>query len=470
MRKTDPKLLTIDNAAAFLGVSVETVRRWVENSTLSGQSVGEHKDLLFSKEELLTLVRPSQEKIQPSITQNPLFFKKVADAVPAMVVVYNIHTGKYIYVNDAIQKILGYAPSEFTRKGLQFVSSLVHPEDLPRITQQNMQALQMANKQAKQKNIDEAIVEFEYRMRHRRGHWVWLHTDGSVFSRTPENMVDTVLNVSLDITSRKHAEENLLQLHEQLEEKVQERTRKLKEAITLRNEFLSMASHELKTPVTSLKAYAQALQNQFAKLKDEKSYTHLTKMIKQIDKLTHLISDLLDVTKIESGRLRFREAYFYFDELVDEVIEQVQRTSTSHTIIKKGTAKKTVYADRDRIGQVLTNLLTNAIKYSPNATQVIVHVSSDSRSVLVSVEDFGVGISSEKREHIFERFYRGTGHKEDTFPGLGLGLYISKQIVTRQMGQIWVDSAPGKGSTFRVRLPLSRFTQFSRTLEKPTHA
>jgi signal transduction histidine kinase len=114
---------------------------------------------------------------------------------------------------------------------------------------------------------------------------------------------------------------------------------------------------------------------------------------------------------------------------------------------------KTVYGDRERIGQVLTNLLTNAIKYSPQADKIVVRTTSDNLQITFSVQDFGIGIPQDKQAHIFERFYRVTGDNQETYPGLGLGLYISSEIITRQNGRIWVESSVGKGSTFSFSLP-----------------
>jgi signal transduction histidine kinase len=218
---------------------------------------------------------------------------------------------------------------------------------------------------------------------------------------------------------------------------------------------MGIVSHELKTPVTSLKAYVQVLQAKFVKLRDEKTVIHLAKIDTQINKLTSLIGDLLDVTKIEGGKLKFHSEYFYFDELVSEIIEEVQRTTDQHELIKEGIVKKTIYADRERIGQVITNFLTNAIKYSPRSKRIIIKSFETKDAVQLSVQDFGLGIAKEKREHIFERFYRETGPEEITFPGLGLGLYISAQIIQRQQGEIWVESEKGKGSTFFFKIPLN---------------
>ncbi len=221
-----------------------------------------------------------------------------------------------------------------------------------------------------------------------------------------------------------------------------------------KDEFLGIASHELKTPVTSIKAYGQVLEAIFRRKGDLKSADLLLKMDAQVNRLNNLIGDLLDVTKIQAGRLQFNEDFFDFNDLVADTVEELQRTTDKHTIVKKLEKTKIVYGDRERIGQVITNLITNAIKYSPHADKINVAVSGNTNQVTVCVEDFGVGIAKDKQEKVFEQFYRVSGEKQHTFPGLGLGLYISSEIIKREGGKIWVESAKGKGSTFCFSLPI----------------
>ena len=169
-----------------------------------------------------------------------------------------------------------------------------------------------------------------------------------------------------------------------------------------------------------------------------------------------LIEDLLDVTKIQSGKLIMTEEYFDVNELINEVVEETQHTTEKHTIIKKLESTRTIFGNKERIGQVLVNILSNAIKYSPQSNKIIVETKSDRHSVTISVQDFGVGISEDKLQKVFEQFYRVSGPKQITFPGLGLGLYVSAEIVKRQGGSIWVESSKGNGSKFFVKLPKNR--------------
>ncbi len=224
-------------------------------------------------------------------------------------------------------------------------------------------------------------------------------------------------------------------------------------AITLRNEFITVASHELKTPVTSLKMYTQVLERQLERKGDKVLAHRFSIMDEQIDKLSKLIGDLLDVSKIQHGKLEFDLKKFNLNELVKEIVKTMQDTSKKHTIVIKGKIRRTMFGDKYRIYQVITNLLTNAIKYSPHENKVIVQLTPEKNSAVVTVQDFGIGIESDQLKKVFNQYYRVTNSEEKTFPGLGMGLYISNEIVKRHGGKMSVISSRGKGSQFTFTLP-----------------
>lgn len=228
---------------------------------------------------------------------------------------------------------------------------------------------------------------------------------------------------------------------------------KQKEVDQRKDEFIALASHELKTPLTSLKMYAQLIQHTSAKLKDERAIRLMGSMDKQIDKLTELVNDLLDVSRIQSGKLQYKKELFAFDKLIRETVEELQRV-TKHTLLIEGQTKQRVRADRDRIKQVLTNLITNAVKYSPKGDKVILSLKTWENAVQVGVEDFGIGVPVELQKRIFDRFFQVDRPLSHTYPGLGLGLYITKEIIERHQGSIWVESKKTQGSTFYFTIPL----------------
>jgi signal transduction histidine kinase len=180
------------------------------------------------------------------------------------------------------------------------------------------------------------------------------------------------------------------------------------------------------------------------------------KALFQVDKLSILVSDLLDVSRIQEKKLQLSFTAFNIDELIDECIENIHLSSPDYRFIREGSrANLTVTADRQRIEQVIINLLSNAVKYSPGKNKVIIKTIAEKDEVIVSVQDFGVGISSNYLKKIFSRFFR-VEEQEGNFTGLGIGLYISKEIIERHKGAIWVESEPNKGSTFYFKIPVSQ--------------
>lgn len=222
-----------------------------------------------------------------------------------------------------------------------------------------------------------------------------------------------------------------------------------------KDEFITIASHELKTPVTSIKGYVQLLKYNFEKDGNEMAANLLTKVDSQINKLTTLISDLLDVKKIENGQLQYKEEEFDFNELVTEVIEEISQVFKRHTIIQQLCETKTVVGDRNKIGQVITNFIDNACKYSPINSEILISTEIVGNSVKLSVKDHGIGIPASEQGKIFDRFFRVSGEKENTYAGLGLGLYISSEFIKRHKGTIGVESEIGDGSTFNFTIPIA---------------
>ncbi len=231
--------------------------------------------------------------------------------------------------------------------------------------------------------------------------------------------------------------------------------RDTEELVYRRDEFFSVASHELKTPVTSLKAYTQLLLMDADGFMDMQHKTMLERMEVQINKLTSLINDLLDTSKIENGQLVFNKELFILNELVSEIIEETEVVCQTHKIIFKNSQAASVYADRERIRQVINNFISNAIKYASASKKIIISIEKKEDKVVCSVQDFGKGINIEEQDKIFQRFYRISGPNLNTFPGLGLGLFICKEVIKRHDGNIGLISEKGKGSIFYFELPLN---------------
>ncbi|GHO60544.1 hypothetical protein KSB_90190 [Ktedonobacter robiniae] len=229
-----------------------------------------------------------------------------------------------------------------------------------------------------------------------------------------------------------------------------------KELEQRKDDFISMASHELRNPLTALKLQTALLHRQLDKHGTLDQVPALSSMQTQINKITRLVEDLLDVSKIQAGRLEYRQESVDLDALLREIVDTMQQTNPSHTILVHGTAEVSLLGDRDRLGQVFTNLLSNAIKYAPSAEAVEMELSASKDAVVVQVQDHGLGIPRELHDKIFDRFYRVTDPKQKAIPGLGMGLYIVAEIVRHHGGTLMVESEVGKGSTFQVTLPKKR--------------
>ncbi|WP_219550246.1 PAS domain S-box protein [Gramella sp. MT6] len=227
-----------------------------------------------------------------------------------------------------------------------------------------------------------------------------------------------------------------------------ERVRSLSEK---KDEFIALASHELKTPLTTIKGYLQILEK---KIEEPKSRLFLTKTLDQANRLNTLIDDLLNMSRIESGKLEFNYEKFDIRELLEEMTETFNYSESSHQLITDlGEKSVMINADRQRIEQVINNLLSNAVKYSPLADKVFLSLRIKKGIATVIVKDEGLGLSREQQQMVFTRFYRAESTKG--INGLGLGLYLTKQIMDGHKGELGVKSEEGKGSEFYFSLPLA---------------
>ena len=355
-----------------------------------------------------------EEALRESEAHKGAVFDTALDSIITM-----DHTGRIVEFNPAAERTFGYRRDEVVGQNM---AELIIPPSLH---------------ERHKRGLAHYLATGEGAVMDRRIEIVAMRQDGSEFpielavTRVPKEGFPLFTGTIRDITERKELEQR-------------------------KDEFISMASHELKTPVTSLKGFTHLLQRRLAKQGDGQALHFLDRMETQLNKLTKLISDLLDVTKMQTGKLEFREERFSLDELVRETLENLQGTTETHRFRLEEVRNAQVFGDKDRLGQVLINLLTNAIKYSPQADAIIVRVSTDEHGAIVCVQDFGIGIAETHQEKIFERFYQVNDATEKTFSGLGIGLYISNEIVRRHHGRLWVKSAKGAGATFYVSLPLAR--------------
>ena len=223
-----------------------------------------------------------------------------------------------------------------------------------------------------------------------------------------------------------------------------------KQAVKRKDEFISIASHELKTPLTSIKGYVQLLERTSA---DKSAALYIDRTLVQIRKLDSLIADLLDISKIESGKLKFNMQPFDLDSMVANTVDIISQTYPEYKISRVGNQAETIYGDPIRLEQVLINFLSNSIKYSPQSRNVEVETKVDNEGkIFIGVRDHGIGISKKDQENIFQKYYR-TETSGNSVQGLGIGLYICAEILKRHNFEFGVDSEPGKGSLFYFLVP-----------------
>jgi signal transduction histidine kinase len=260
--------------------------------------------------------------------------------------------------------------------------------------------------------------------------------------------------------------DNLREAYSGLEKKVEDRTRelalaneRLKELDRMKSDFVSNVSHELRTPLTAIKGAVDLVLREVAGPLTEKQIHYLTRVRSNTQHLAGLINDLLDLAKIESGRIEVKSTRVSLSSLVHEVAEALRPVAAEKVIDLEATLREPsilVWADRDKINQVLTNLIGNAIKFTPVQGRVTVSVSRNGEeSVQVSVSDTGPGVPPDQKEKIFAKFYQIAEVNGENSKGTGLGLAISKALVELHGGKIWVESEPSCGSTFSFTLPVS---------------
>lgn len=220
-----------------------------------------------------------------------------------------------------------------------------------------------------------------------------------------------------------------------------------------KNDFIAMVSHELKTPLTSLKAYVQLLRIKARNSRDTFTTNALSKADAQVNKMDKMIRSFLDISRLESGQIFLEKEVFTIDQLLSEVVEEVSLTDKTHSILFSACKPLKVHGDREKIGQVINNLLSNAMKYSSHYSKVTVRCEQVGSEVHISVIDEGVGLAKADIEKLFSRFYRVKNMQVKTVSGFGIGLYLSAEIIKKHGGKIWVESEENVGSVFSFSLP-----------------
>ena len=312
--------------------------------------------------------------------------------------------------------LLGLEPIDEEKNALNFLQTL-HPEDIQKVQNLLLNAIE-----------NNTVYQAEFRIIRADDKSVrWMSSMGTVIEWIGQK-ASRMVGVMFDVTDSKTLQQK-------------------------KDDFLGIASHELKTPVTSIKIYAEIIEEILGKNPALANTGLLSKLNQQIDRLTSLINNLLDTTRAKEGRIEYRKTHFDINQLLRERVEEMQLVAGSHHLLLHLDKTVHVYADRERIGQVLVNFLSNAIKYSSPGSDIDIYSEVGDNNVKISIADKGIGIAPELVNKVFERFYRVDNSTMSNYPGMGLGLYITSEIIKNHEGSIHVESKEGEGSVFHFTLP-----------------
>lgn len=340
-------------------------------------------------------------------------FLKIANEAPVMLWIAN-QDKKFIFFNKSWLSYRGKSLADETKRNWM---DSVHENDVQKVSNQF------------NKNFDtKKSYKVEYRLKRHDGSFRWVMENG-----TPryDEMGKFIGYIG-----------SCVDIHE------------IKELESRKEAFITAASHELRTPVTSLNVYLHLIDEYFKKLKVEKYSNYSAGAIHQLNKITNLIEQLLDLNKIQSGSLSYNFEDISLGAIVEKLIEKMRMLHPERNFIFIGKSTGQVYGDAERLSQAIENLLNNSLKFSRNNSDIIIEISEDNKNICLEITDFGIGIAKEYLLRIFERFFRIPGSKEATYPGMGMGLYLTKKIIDKHNGKITVESIENDYTKFSIKIPL----------------
>lgn len=357
------------------------------------------------------------EQAASNVAENETGFITIADQIPFMVW-RSDPDGRCIYVNKKWIQFTGMSYQDSL--GFGFAKPMAIPE--------NQQRRQEWWKMIK----GHQPYEIKFRIKNVSGELRWVMARANAYHTGTKFM--GYIGSIIDITDQENS------------------TIAVQELSDRKDEFLSIASHELKTPLTSIKALFQLIGRNISP--DHKNYHFLDRANNNILRLETLIANLLDVSKINAGKLSYDYTEFAFEQMLEEAVLSMQHIAPDHHFVLRKSDPVNFTGDKFRLEQVIYNFLSNAVKYSPGGKEIIVNQEVNNGNIIVSVQDFGIGIKRENLANIFNRYYR-VDNTIMKFDGLGLGLFISSEIIKRHNGSFWIESEFGEGATFYFILPLT---------------
>ncbi|MBE9602219.1 ATP-binding protein [Pedobacter sp. MC2016-24] len=406
--------LTIDVTERSLARLRE--QQLIEELSATNEELSASNEELATTNEELNEAHEMQRKLISNLEQSELRFRMAIEA--AQMGSWHIERKtKALLYNETLAKLFGYEGK----------TPMTYDQAIAQVTEDCKEKL-LAEIEKAIEDGGEYDVTYAQR-RFNDGEVIWLRSLGRV---TPDEYgnFSVFSGVVMDITEQKEDEQR-------------------------KNDFIGMVSHELKTPLTSLKGYAQILHLKAKKNQDDFALSALAKVIDQIKKMTGLINGFLDISRLESGKIHLDKSHFNLDELILENIEETSLLNTSHHIIFNACPQVSVIADRDKISSVISNIIGNAVKYAPEQTEIEINCELNDTHARITVKDQGTGIAEKDVEKLFDRFYRVESEQTQLISGFGIGLYLCAEIIERHHGTIGVESKIGVGSTFYFTLPIA---------------
>ncbi len=379
------------------------------------------------------------------------FIEKITDVTPSIITAYNINTGQYSFINEAIEKLLGYSTTKIMEEGVPFFVSIVHPDDLAALMEKNTKALEDANKLGV--NDDEPVVEFKYRMRHKNGAYRWFHTYGTIFERNEKGFVESVLNISVDITDQEVAELDLFQKNLQLQQ-----------SNTSLEEYAYVASHDLKEPLRKIATYSDRMITTQSSTLNDDGKNYLNKIIDSSRRMQKMINDLLSVSTILGNKaVEMCDLNIVLAEAVHSLDHKIEENKA----IIESDNLPTVSIVPSQFRQLFQNLVSNSLKFTREGTQPRIKITHSflnykavehykltkaKRYLQIQLEDNGIGFDNQYADKIFAIFQRLHGKSE--YDGTGIGLAVCKKIIENHDGIIIAKGEVGHGATFTMIIPM----------------
>jgi PAS domain S-box-containing protein len=394
-----------------------------------------------------------QMLVERRLRENQRFIQKITDITPSIIAVYNIQDGSYLFINDAVRKLLGYPASRILAEGAAFVITLVHPDDLAPLQEKNNAVLAAANEVGNRDASEEIVSEFKYRLRHSNGSYRWFTTYGTIFERDEEGHVLQVLNISIDVTGQEQAEFALSQKNLQLQQ-----------SNASLEEFAYIASHDLQEPLRKISTFGNMLETLQEGDLSPSGKLYLKKIVDSSIRMQSMINDLLSVSIIAGNKAFAPESLqTLLEEVLNMLDHKIEQTGAS-VIVEQPLPEAPVVAAQFR--QLFQNLIGNSLKFSRKDVPNVITIShdyltrdealsfgfdTDTRYLRLRLSDCGIGFSNNYAGKIFAIFQRLHGKSE--YEGTGIGLAICKKIVEHHKGIIFATGEPDKGALFTIIVP-----------------